>query len=407
MQSDVPEKTKHNPNSRVLKGTLLAAGTLTVMASATISPALPAITEAFTDTPNIDLLVSLLLTIPALFIALGAPLAGVIVDRFGRKRLLVIAVTIYGFAGSAGFVLDGIWQLLFSRALLGFSVAGVLTCVTTLIADYYKGQERSAFLGIQAAFAGLGGVIFLSAGGFLADVGWREPFLIYLLAFVILPFVITALYEPQIPKQKNTVEMADLPEASLPIMLMAFIYTSMAISQIAFYSIPLQLPFYLDDLINASASQVGLAIAGLSLFYSIASASYGWIDRHLNHLNTLMLGFATTGVGFVLITTATGWLTIAPGLVLSGFGLGLVIPNLNTWLANVVPVALRGRALGGLTTALFFGQFLSPFVVTPIRSVAGDGGVYAVIGIGLIVLASTGFLLRQRITLLTAAPSYE
>ncbi|MEO0597448.1 MAG: MFS transporter, partial [Chloroflexota bacterium] len=178
-------------------------------------------------------------------------------------------------------------------------------------------------------------------------------------------------------------------------------------SQIAFYSIPLQLPFYLDDLINASASQVGLAIAGLSLFYSIASASYGWIDRHLNHLNTLMLGFATTGVGFVLIATATGWLTIAPGLVLSGFGLGLVIPNLNTWLANVVPVALRGRALGGLTTALFFGQFLSPFVVTPIRSFAGDGGVYAVIGIGLIVLASTGFLLRQRITLLTAAPSYE
>ncbi|MEL6527253.1 MAG: MFS transporter, partial [Chloroflexota bacterium] len=93
MHTDTSQKTKRNPDSRVLQGTLLAAGTLTVMASATISPALPAITEAFADTPNIDLLVSLLLTIPALFIALGAPLAGVIVDRFGRKRLLVIAVT--------------------------------------------------------------------------------------------------------------------------------------------------------------------------------------------------------------------------------------------------------------------------------------------------------------------------
>lgn len=399
---------KKNPDSIVLKGTLLVTSTLTVMASATLSPALPAITTAFEAIPNVDFLVSLLLTLPALFIAIGAPLAGIIVDRFGRKRLLIIAVTLYGFAGSSGFLLDNIWALLAGRALLGVAVAGIMTCVTTLIADYYRGQARSSFLGIQAAFAGLGGVVFLSLGGFLADIGWHEPFLIYLLAFAILPFVVTMLYEPDV--QSNDAPQAHYTPPSsetLPITLMIFIYTSMTISMIAFYSIPLQLPFYLEDLMNAPASQAGLAIAGLSLFYSIASASFGWIDRRLNHLKTLMLGFTITGIGFVIITAATNWWTLVPGLVLSGFGLGLVVPNLNTWLANTAPVALRGRALGGLTTSLFFGQFLSPFVVTPIRSMSGDGGVYAVLGIGLIILASTGFLLRERITVLTTAPSYD
>ncbi|MEM6611059.1 MAG: hypothetical protein AAF652_02180 [Cyanobacteria bacterium P01_C01_bin.72] len=54
-----------------------------------------------------------------------------------------------------------------SRALLGLSVAGIMTGVTTIIADYYVGQKRANFMGLQAAFMGLGGVVFLSVGGLL------------------------------------------------------------------------------------------------------------------------------------------------------------------------------------------------------------------------------------------------
>jgi hypothetical protein len=48
---------------------------------------------------------------------------------------------------------------------------------TALIADYYVGAARGQFLGLQAAFMALGGVVFLTFGGFLADVNWRLPFL--------------------------------------------------------------------------------------------------------------------------------------------------------------------------------------------------------------------------------------
>jgi len=56
---------------------------------------------------------------------------------------------------------------------------------TTLIADYYTGQKRANFMGLQGAFMGLGGVGFLSVGGFIADLNWRFPFLIYLSAWAI------------------------------------------------------------------------------------------------------------------------------------------------------------------------------------------------------------------------------
>lgn len=397
------DKSKNNPDSLLLKGTLLVASTLTVMAGATISPALPAIRAFFADIPNVDLMVRLILTLPALFIAIGAPIAGTIVDKFGRKQLLVISAIIYGFAGGAGYFINDIWMLLFSRALLGLAVSGVMTTVTTLIADYYTGQARSSFLGIQGAASGLGGFFYLSLGGFLADIGWHSPFLIYFISFAMLPFIVLVIYEPRLQNQHITDEISKL-ELKLPLGLLAFVYTTMLITQVVFYAVPVQLPFYLEGLVGANGAQSGLAIAGLSLFFSIASASFGWFDRRFPNLYTMLLGFTITGIGFILLTAATGWILIGLGLVLGGFGLGLVVPNLITWIASGVPETLRGRALGGVSTSLFLGQFISPFILTPISKLAGDGGTYAVLGIFLLIFVATAFVFRGAIATLTDTP---
>ncbi|MGB7341811.1 MAG: MFS transporter [Phototrophicaceae bacterium] len=395
------KKTKNNPDHIGLKGTLLVTSTLTVMAGSTIAPALPALTEAFATIPNINFVIRLVLTLPALFIAIGAPIAGYIVDRFGRKPLLVSATILYAFAGSAGYLIDNIWVLLMTRALLGIAVAGIMTTITTLIADYYSGEKRSSFLGIQGAFSGLGGVVFLSLGGVLADIGWRTPFLVYLFAFVILPFLITMIYEPTRASVPTASKGISSNSAKLPLGLIIFSYLTMMMSQIIFYSIPVQLPFYLEDLVSATATQSGLAIAALSLFFSIASASYGWFDRRLDHHYAMLLGFLITGSGFILISLAMGWIVLGIGLAAGGFGLGLVVPNLITWVASGVPEVMRGRALGGVTTSLFLGQFISPFIVTPLTNIVGAGGVYAALGIFLLGIAIIEFALRKQIKTLT------
>jgi len=137
------------------------------------------------------------LTIPGLFIVLGAPAAGFIVDSYGRKRLLVVSTFLYALTGSAGYFFDSMTAILIGRALLGIAVAGIMVSVTTLVANYYQGEARARFLGRQAAFMNFGGVVFTATGGFLADVTWQTPFLIYLIAFVILPFAVIALMEPK------------------------------------------------------------------------------------------------------------------------------------------------------------------------------------------------------------------
>ncbi|MEO2005614.1 MAG: MFS transporter, partial [Candidatus Poribacteria bacterium] len=100
------------PTSRydrpALRVTLLVVSSLTVMAGATIMPALPAMREHFSDVRGAEMWVSLVLTMPALFIVLWAPVAGVIVDRYGRKRLLVASVVLYAVAGGSGCVADSL-----------------------------------------------------------------------------------------------------------------------------------------------------------------------------------------------------------------------------------------------------------------------------------------------------------
>lgn len=85
---------------------LLVAATMTIMANAVIAPGLPGLEAEFADMPHADLLVRLMLTMPALFIIAAAPVLEVVIDRIGRRNVLLASLALYGLAGSSGFFLD-------------------------------------------------------------------------------------------------------------------------------------------------------------------------------------------------------------------------------------------------------------------------------------------------------------
>lgn len=384
-------------NSIPVKATLLLVSTLTVMSGATIAPSLPAMQEHFADVENSALLVRLVLTIPALFIAIGGLFAGQLVDKIGRKPLLVSSTLVYGLAGSSGFVLNSLGTILFGRALLGLSVAGIMTGVTTLIADYYTGQKRANFMGLQAAFMGLGGVAFLSVGGFIADLNWRFPFLIYLSAWAIMLAIAFTLYEPKRAVNNQAQDSSQVTQPSMPISVLAMIYGVALFYMLAFYLIPVQLPFYLKNLSNSSAAASGLAIAASTLASSIASLRYGFVKERLGFVSIVATAFAIASVGYLMIGVSGSYNLVLLGLIVAGLGFGLLMPNLNVWLSSIVPDALRGRALGGLTTFFFLGQFLSPIIAQPVTNSVGLGQTYIVTGISLLIVAIIFFAFRKQV----------
>jgi MFS family permease len=383
-----------NSNSWTTKLTLLSASSLTIMAGATVSPALPGMQKQFetaiTDPDLRTTLVKLVITLPALFVVIGSPIAGIIVDRFGRKPLLIIATLLYGLAGSSGIYLESLTAILVGRAVLGLAVAGVIVSATTLIADYYIGSARAAFMGLQTGFMCLGGILFLILGGTLAQQNWHYPFGIYLFAWLIVPLIAMFISEPIKGGSPHLTAVAKPDRSPLPIAVIGIVYGLTTLSQIAFYLIPVHLPFFLENLVKAVPSQSGMAIAVGTLFSAIASITYGKLKQRMDFVTFLPIIFGLMGIGHLLIGQSSDWAQVLTGLAISGTGLGILMPNMSVWLITAVPDAVRGRALGGLSTAMFLGQFLSQIVTQPFTKTLGLGGVYALTG-GVLVIMGLGF----------------
>ncbi|MFI0473663.1 MFS transporter [Halomonas sp. HMF6819] len=342
------------------KAVLLFASTMTVMSGAIISPALPGIGRFYADAPQV--LIQLILTLPALMITLFSPLMGYLADRFGRKPLLILMLSIYGLAGASGFLIDSVNLLLASRALMGVAVAGILSISTTLVGDYFSGAERVRFLGLQSSSMALGGVIFINLGGLLSDWSWRGPFLLYLTGVLLLPYALMVLREPHRTTSDSAASQA--PAVRLDLWRTGLAYLIAMISMMMFYMFPAQLPFLLTSQGIDSGLAIGAALSMAALSASLVSFYYGRVKMFFSVMTIYVLGFFIAALGLFITGIAQGYAMAVVGAAVAGLGLGLFMPNTTTWLMRIAPERVRARVFGGFTSAFFFGQFISPIVVS-------------------------------------------
>lgn len=355
----------------LLKATLLLISTLTVMAGATVAPALPMMRDFFTDYPNADLLTRLVITMPALFIALFSPVAGWLLDTYSKKKLLLITMLVYALAGASGLVLNNLYHILVSRAVLGIAVSIIMTGATALVGDYLEGKERMEFLGMQGAFMAFGGTVFVSIAGYLAGLSWRFPFAVYLAAFLILGLAARVLYEP-----KNTEESGGNREASRqenknirP--LQYLIYTTIFFGMLLFYIIPVQSPFLLAQLGAEKGIMTSLGLIVGTFCAAVASFFYNRIKRWLHFNQIYAILFFMFGLGFIFIGFTQSVTQVVIYTAFACAGIGLLMPNTSLYLLSLSQAHNRGRIMGGMTGAVFLGQFFSPIALQPIVNQVG------------------------------------
>jgi len=373
-------------NEGAVTVTLLLASTLTVMAAATIAPGLPGMRDHFVG--NAEFLTKLVLTAPALSIAVCGSFVGWLIDRRGRKQVLLWSMVLYAVAGTSGLYLDSPYSLLAGRLLLGVAVAGTMTASTALVGDYFRGGDRNRVIGLQAAAMNLGGVIFVSLGGVLAEWHWRAPFLVYAASLLLIPSVAAVIRDPEPDGTTEAASERGGGRTTGLLGLLVFLYTATLLMQIAFYMVPVQLPFFLERIGETSPRRVGLAIALMTVSSGSVAASFKWIRARFGNLFILSVSFGLMGIGYVLLSSATDFGQTAISLMVFGLGLGMTFPNLIGWLMDGTPREIRGRVIGGLMTIGFAGQFLSPIAVLPLIGRFDLDGAFRVVGIAMVAGAS-------------------
>ena len=379
---------------KFVKLTLLASSTLTVMSGATIAASLPLIKETFSENPDSDFLSKLILTLPALFIAIISPIAGVAVDKIGRKTLLIISLILYAIGGSLGGLVDSLMLILVSRGLLGIAVAIVMTVTSTLIADYFEGEERSNFLGQQAAAMAIGGILFISLGGVLAELSWRGPFFIYALSLLI---VIPAIKFIKEPKKLESDASATLKSIrAKPRNVILFLLFLIFITMVFFYMMPVQIPFILNE-IGVNSTKVGLAIAAGTVSGAVSSLAYKKLNKRLHTSWLYMASYFIMGLGYVLISRFDTFFGITASLFIAGFGNGLIMPNTAALIMNVAPDRVRGTIMGLFSAFMFLGQFFSPIIIQPLANATTMSNAFLYAGMAMAAMG-VGFLVYNLTT---------
>lgn len=348
---------------------LMLGSSLTIMGSVMVAPILPKLSAEFGPlNPQAGLLVPLAVTGPALAIALCAPLAGWLADRVGRKALLVIATLLYALLGAVPAVLDNLSTIVGARLLFGCAEAAVMTCCATLIADYWRGEERLRYVNRQVVTIGLVGSLFFVVGGALGEHSWRLPFLLYLLPLLLVPVMMKVLWEPATGKQQFE-EPDTGTVAVLPLIIgYMLILSGMVLS----FIVPIQAPILLVSLGVTSSTLIGLS-AGLSLLATLGgSLMWPLLRRRIGVAGCNALLLAMLGGGLWLLMRAQSYNEVLVAVLIHGLGAGLLVPNAMAPVMNALTAKTRGRGLGGFTAFLYFGQFVSPLVVALISAFAGD-----------------------------------
>ena len=358
--------------------TLLLLAMTTSMSNVAIVTALPHLKDHFTNIENIEFYSRLMLTIPSFVIALLAPILGHIIFRYGKKRSVVIALIVFSISGSAGLYLQTLEMLLFSRAIFGISVATLMIVSTSLIGDYFKAEHRHKFMGYQSAFMALGGVVFVMGGGVLSDINWRYSFAIYLIGFILLPFVLTQIKEV-IVNDDNSEEI-EVDSNMYFIYFLAFFY------MLIFFILPTQIPFLLIEKFKASGSFAGSIIALAFVSNAFGAITFSKIKNKFSYSSIYLIGLFIIAIGFAGVGLVNNTYLFYITSPILGFGGGIMMTNITAWMLSKTSIKKRVKTSGYFTSAIFLGQFSSPIVFHPLVSYLGVQSFFFTIGISLFVI---------------------
>jgi MFS family permease len=374
---------------------LLAASCLAVLGAVLLSPVLPSMQKDYASTPGSTVLVPLVLTIPALFIAILAPFAGRIVDKLGRKRVLVTALFVYAVVGTAPLYINSLGGIIATRVGVGITEAFIMTCCTTLLADYFTGARRDKYLGMQALVTSISATVFFAIGGLLGSSGWRTPFWLYTVSLVLAVAMIFAIWATRSSVDGREIAVAKLPPMQWRPLLAPILVT--IFGGIVFYTLIVELPFVMKTHGVTASAKVGAISAVASLATAIGAFLFRWVARRGTRV--LLAGaLGLAGVGLLIVALAPSVPVVLIGAIITCFGNGILLPTLVTWAISALDYEQRGRGTGAWTASIFFGEFACPLLVIGLKGAAGSlaPAIGAIGVLALLIAIGSTIALRPR-----------
>ena len=320
--------------------------------------------------------------ISALASALVSPIWGRLADRYGRKPMMIRASMVMTFTMGGLALVPNVFWLLFLRTLNGL-FAGYVPNATALIASQVP-QNRSGYaLGTLSTGLTAGVLIGPLLGGTLSEAfGMRGTFLLVgLILFICCLLTIFGLREDFQPVEKGEMMTLSQVFARIPSksMLIGLFVTSM-IMQISAQSIAPMLALYIrylgqrDNILFYS----GLIVSAMGFSSLLSTPFLGKLGDRIGNHRLLLMGLFYSFILYFLCGFAGSALQLGILRFAYGFGVGALMPSVNSLLTKMTPKEGISRIFSFNQSFSYIGQVLGPFVGSVVATGLGYRWVFFV-----------------------------
>ena len=358
-----------------------------------------------------------------LFAACLAP-AGRLADRYGRKRLFLLGVAVFTLASAACAAAPSIPVLVAFRAVQAIGAALVMPTSLALLLTAFPAHRRPMAVGVWASVGAAAAALGPPVGGLLVEASWRWVFLVNLpicaltllagprvlresrdtatgvpdllgaaglligvgaLAYalveapghgwtagpVLLAFAVAAVALAWVPLRsaRHAVPVLDLPALRVPTLWLACVTTGVFAA--GFAAMLFGNVLFLTSLWHDSILLAGLSLAPGPLMVVPVSILGGRFVHRFGPGPVVALGGVSFGAGALIWVLRMGSTpdyaaAMLPGQLLTGIGVGLILPSLSGVVGTVLPPARWGAGSSMVNTTRQIGTVLGTAVLIAI-----------------------------------------
>lgn len=334
-----------------------------------VSPILGKLSVIFPHSAELD--IQMLTSLPSLLIIPFILLAGKLAERVNFIRLLQIGLALFAISGFLYLLSGKMWQLIAVSALLGVGCGLIIPLSTGLISKYFTGKYRVKQFGLSSAITNVTLVVATAVTGYLAEINWHLPFVVYLLPLVSL---VLSVYLQRSMASEGSTSLSDDRPATVAADVdtgggkygihVRHLWGVMAVYGIATYLVlvvSFNLPFLMQEY-HFTSGNSGLMI---SLFFLAIMTPGFFLNRIVGALKekTKFYSFLSIAIGLVLICISpTDWV-IAPGCVLVGLGYGVIQPVVYDQTTHTALPKKVTLALAFVMMMNYLAILLCPFII--------------------------------------------
>lgn len=346
---------------------LLAIWSVSAVASLpglAISPILGDLNRIFPDAT--DLKIQMLTSLPSLLIIPFVLLSGKLSVGKNKLRILTVGLVIFFLSGVACLFAGSIVSLIVISCILGVGAGMVIPFSTGLIVDYFTGNRRVRQLGLSSAINNLTLVLATVVTGYLAEVEWHLPFLVYTLPGISLALSFFLDREHAAPELQESDQLrhSHIDRRKLVELMGLYFFITYSVLVVTFYA-----AFLVDDY-KMDSSFSGIVI---SLFFLAIMLPGLFINKVIDLLrcNVNFIALVSILLGLLCMGLFRSHVLLVAGSLLAGLGYGIMQPLIYDKTAIIAPPRSATLALSFVMSVNYLAVMVCPFIVDLLRRMFG------------------------------------